>query len=131
MIIVVGSSNSLVEVLTVSSSSTTNEWIMDLRCSFHMCPNIEWFQNFNDRETDIVYMGNNHSCSVQGIGDISLNLHDNKIRMLTGVRYVPRLKRNLISLGTLNELSLSYKAKNGLMYVFKNDDLILTSTKKH
>lgn len=131
MIIAIGSSNSLVEVLTISSSSITNEWIMDFGCSFHMCPNIEWFQNFNDRETGTVYVGNNHSCSVQGMNDISLKLHDNKIKMLIGVRYVSGLKRNLISLGTLDELGFSYKAENGLMYVFKNDDLILTGTKKH
>ena len=71
---------------------------MDSGCSFHMCPNIDWFQNFNNRESETVYMGNNHSCSIQGIGNISLKLHDNKIRTLTDVRYVPGLKRNLISL---------------------------------
>jgi len=82
----VNSSNCLVKVLTVSNFSVNNEWIMDPDCSFHMCPNIDWFQNFNNREIETVYMGNNHSCSVQGIGDISIKLHDNKIRNLTDVR---------------------------------------------
>ena len=104
---------------------------MDSGCSFHMCPNIAWFQNFSNKESDTVYMGNNQSCSVQGIGDIYLKMHDNKIRMLTNVRYVPRLKRNLISLGTLDELGYSYKAENDFMHIFKNNDLILTGTNKH
>ena len=104
---------------------------MDSGYSFHMCPNIEWFQNFSTRETGTIYMENNHSCSIQGIGDISLKLHDNKIKLLTDVRYMPGLKRNLISLGTLDELGFFYKVENSFMHVFKNDDLILTGTKKH
>ena len=76
-------------------------------------------------------MGNNHSCSVQGICDISLKMHDNKVKILTDVRYMTGLKRNLISLGTLDELDFSYKVENGFMYVFKNNDPILTSTKKY
>ena len=59
---------------------------------FSHCPNIDWFQNFSTKETGTAFMRNNHSCSIKGIGDISLKLHDNKIRMLTDVRYVPGLK---------------------------------------
>ena len=79
-------SNCLAEVLTISDLSVDNEWIMDSGCSFHMCPNIDWFQNFNNKETGTIYMGNNHSCSVKGICNISLKLHDNKTRILTDVR---------------------------------------------
>ena len=129
--IVASSSNNLAEVLTISSSTVDNEWIMNFGCSFHMFPNIEWFKNFCNRETKTVYMGNNQSCCVQGIGDISFKVHDNRIKMLTNVRYVPRLKRNIISLGTLDELGYSYKAENEFMHVFKDKNLILIGTKKH
>ena len=124
-------SNCLAEVLTVSDFSIDNEWIMDSGCSFHMCPDIDWFQNLNNKETGTVYMGNNQSYSVKGIGNISLKLHDNKTITLIDVRYVPGLKRNLISLSTLDELGFSYKAENGSMYVFKGDELILTGAKKN
>ena len=67
------------EVLTVSDLSVNNEWIIDSDCSFHMYHNIDWFQNFNNKETVIVYMGNNHSCSVEGIGNISLKLHATRL----------------------------------------------------
>ena len=46
VIVATSNSNSLAEVLNVSSTSTKNKWIMDSGCSFHMCPNIDWFQNF-------------------------------------------------------------------------------------
>ena len=58
-------------------------------------------------------------------------MHDNKIRTLTDVRYVPGLKRNLISLGTLDELGFAYKAENGAMHVFKGNDLILSGVKRN
>jgi len=76
-------------------------------------------------------MGNNHFYSVKGISNISLKLHDNKTRTLTNVRYVPSLKRNLISLSTLDELGFSYKVENGSMHVFKGNKLILTGAKKN
>ena len=72
MTIVASSSNTLTEVLNVSCTSTVNEWIMGSGCSFHMCPNVDWFQNFSTKETNTVFMGNNHSCSIKGIGDIYL-----------------------------------------------------------
>ena len=75
----------MAEVLTVSDFFVDNEWIMDSGCFFRMCPNIDWFQNFNNRETGTVCMGNNHSCSVQGIDDISLKLHHNKTKTLTDI----------------------------------------------
>ena len=124
-------SNCLVNMLTVSNLSVDNEWIMNSGYSFHLCPNIDWFQNFNNRETGTVCMGNNHSCSVQGIDDISLKLHDNKTRTLTDIKYVPGLKRNLISLGTLDDLGFSYRVENSSMHIFKGNDLILTGAKKN
>lgn len=38
---------------------------------------------------------------VKGKGTIKLKLHDDYAKLLTNVRYIPELKRNLISLGTL------------------------------
>ena len=96
-----------------------------------MSPHIELFENFDNKETRTIFMGNNHSYSIKGICHISFKIHDNNVRILTHVRYVPGLKRNLISLGTLDELGYAYKAKNGFLHVFKNDKLILSRTKKH
>ena len=121
----------LSEVLTVSNILVPDEWILDSGCSFHMSPNRSWFTNFNEHESGTVYMGNNNTCTVQGIGDIKLKLHDGKIRLLTNVRYVPGLKRNLISLGTLDEIGFSYLAKNGCLHVTKNDCIVLSGIKKN
>ena len=118
-------------MLTVSNIVVPDEWILDSGCSFHMSPNRSWFINFDEHESGTVYMGNNNTCTVQGIGDIKLKLHDGKIRLLTNVRYVPGLKRNLISLGTLDEIGFSYLAKNGCLHVTKNDCIVLSGIKKN
>ena len=46
-------------------------------------------------------MGDDHPCSVEGVGTIRIRMFDGMERELKGVRYVPQLKRNLISVGTL------------------------------
>ena len=58
-------------------------------------------------------------------------MHDGKIRLLIDVRFVPELKCNLISLGTLDEIGFSYNAKNGCLHVSKNGNIILTGTKRN
>ena len=48
-----------------------------------------------------------------------LRLHDGAERVLQQVRYIPGLKRNLISLGTLDAKGYSYKAFGGVLKVTK------------
>ena len=50
-------------------------------------------------------MGDDHPCNVEGIGTVCIKMFDGIVRELKKVRYVPKLKRNLISVGAL-KLSL-------------------------
>ncbi|KAL5573068.1 hypothetical protein UlMin_022665 [Ulmus minor] len=36
------------DVLNVGTEKKVTNWIMDRGCTFHMCPNREWFQNFKE-----------------------------------------------------------------------------------
>ena len=56
------------EVLAVSDTSSTSDWIMDSGCSFHMTPNRTWFEEFVQEDGVTVLLGNNKSCKVQGSG---------------------------------------------------------------
>ena len=56
-------------------------------------------------------MGNNNACIVVGIGTIKIKMHDEIIRELINVRHVPELKRNLVSLGILDESKLTIIAR--------------------
>lgn len=69
-----------------------------------MTPIKGWFCTYREWDGGIVYMGNNHSCRVIGIGSVSLKLKDGLIKLLRNVRHVPNLKRNLISLGMIDSI---------------------------
>ncbi len=43
----------------ISSVCTDEEWILDLGCSFHMCPNRSWFTTYKEVNDGTVLMGNN------------------------------------------------------------------------
>ena len=59
-------------------------------------------------------MGNDASCKVTGIGNIRIKMFDGIVRTLCDVRHVPYLRKNLISLGTLNCKGFSYKSTSGV-----------------
>ncbi len=92
-----------IEFALASSSAVgySEKCIMDSGCFHHMCPNREWFSTFKELNGEVVLMGDNSPCRTQGIGTIRLKMHDGAVRELTNVRYVPKLKKNLISFGTL------------------------------
>ncbi|KAG8503097.1 hypothetical protein CXB51_000873 [Gossypium anomalum] len=89
-------------VSTSDNSKLTSEWILDSRCSFHMCPNREWFSTYSSVEGGVVRMGNYSSSKVIGIGTVKIKMHDGTIRILSDVRYVPDLRKNLISSSILD-----------------------------
>ena len=53
------------------------------------------------------------------MGNIKVKMFDGVIRTLCNVRHVPNLRKNLISLGTLDSNSFNYKSANGVMKVSK------------
>ena len=59
------------------------------------------------------------SCSMVGIGTVAINMFDGMTITLKEVRHVPNLKRNIISLGTLDESGYSFKVGNGKLTIFK------------
>ena len=51
-------------------------------------------------------MDNDHPCKIVGIGSIKLRNYDGTTRNLRDVRYLPKLKKNLISLEALESKGL-------------------------
>jgi len=95
-----------------------NAWIMDLGASQHMTPNRDWFETY-EPSSEKVFMGNNHLCKVAGMGSVKIKFHDGKIRMLRGVRHIPDLSKNLISLGSLEEKGCKFQSDGGVLCVSK------------
>ncbi|XP_071906234.1 uncharacterized protein [Coffea arabica] len=102
-----------------------NEWILDLGCSYHMCPNRNLFFTYESYNGGIVLMGNNAACNAAGKGTIRIKMHDGIVRTLTNVRHVPDLKKNLIFLGTLEALGCKFAAENGVIKVSKGALIVM------
>lgn len=120
------------ELALTASSSTyhSEEWILDSGCSYHMCPNRDWFSSFQELDGGCVLMGNDNACKTKGIGSIRLKLHDGSIRVLTDVRYIPDLKKNLISLGTFDAKGYSIIIKGGVLKVVRGALITMKGTRK-
>ena len=92
---------------------------MDSTCSYHMTPNKDWFNTYRLVNSSSILMGNDASCKVVGIRNIRVKMFDGVIRTLCDVRYVPNLRKNPISLGTLDSNGFNYKSTNGVIKVSK------------
>lgn len=119
------------EVLMVSDFEVQNEWILDSGCSYHMTPNREYLIDFKDIKGSKVLLGNNEACVVQGVDSVRIKAHDGQEKILTEVRYVPQLRRNLISLGELDRSGFSYKSEKGSLKVYKGSLLKLKGVLKN
>ena len=116
---------------TVSLSDTySDKWILDSGCSYHMCPNRHWFSSFEELDGGVVLMGNNNACQTKGIGTVRLKMHDGTIKRLTDVRYIPDLKKNLISLGVLDSDGYKIIMENGVLKVVRGAFVAMKGTQK-
>lgn len=119
------------DMLSVSTNAEhlADSWILDSACSFHMSPNREWFDTYRSVNCGTVLMGNDATCNVIGIGTVKIKMFDGVVRTMGEVRHVPGLRKNLISLGTLDSNGCGYKTAGGVMRVTKGALVIMKGTK--
>ena len=58
------------DMLMVSTSKSHKCWILDSGCSFHMTPNRDWFESFEQLKGGQVILGNKKCCEIEGIGTV-------------------------------------------------------------
>jgi hypothetical protein len=115
------------DMLFVASTSKhlMDSWILDSACSFHVTPNIDWFDTYMSINSGIVTMGNNAHYKITSIGNIRIKMFDGVVRMLCDVRHVPEVEKNLISLGTLDSNGYGYKSVGEVMKVTKSAMVVM------
>ncbi|KAG8474748.1 hypothetical protein CXB51_031715 [Gossypium anomalum] len=104
--------------------------INDSKGTFHMSPNRDWFTTYETVSEGVVLMGNNASCKIAGVGTIKVKMFDGVVRTLSDVRYVPELKRNLISLSTLDSKGYRYTAESGVLKISKGSLVVMKGQRK-
>jgi len=70
-------------------------------------------------------MSDDHLCKVEGIGTVRIKMFDGMVQELKEMRYVPQLKRNLISVGTLEALGHGVSIRDGVLKMTRGSIMVL------
>jgi hypothetical protein len=66
---------------------------------------------------------------IEGIGFVKIYIFEEVIHTLTNVRFIPNMRKNLISLGMLDTKELTWSASEGLLQVKKGDVIFIRGHK--
>lgn len=113
----------------LTSDESSEKWILDTGCTFHMTPRKDWFESLSSSDGGSVKMANDSVSVVKGIGSIRIQNDDGTTILLTNVRYVPTMSKNLISLGTLEEGGCWFQSKEGVLKVIKGCRVMMKAVK--
>ena len=106
-------------MVTNEVTKPSEDWIIDTTCMFHMSPNKDWFLSYKILTFGDVLMGNKSPCKIDGIRIVKIKMFDGIAWILTEVRHFPGLKRNFISLSTLDLNGYKFIGKGKVIKVSK------------
>lgn len=91
------------DALLLAVHSPVDDWILDSGASFHTSSHREIMQNYVAGDFGKVYLADGEALNVVGMGDIDIALPNKSKWTLQKVRHIPELKKNLISVGQLDD----------------------------
>ncbi|GKD39364.1 retrovirus-related pol polyprotein from transposon TNT 1-94, partial [Tanacetum coccineum] len=118
------------DLLMAVSEERFLKWIMDSGGSYHLTPRRDFLFDFKEFDGGMVLLGDNKACAIRGTGKVRVQMKDGSSFVLENVSYIPELKRNLISLGTLDREGYTVKLHNGRVKVIKGSWMVLSRTIK-
>ncbi|GJX23323.1 retrotransposon protein, putative, ty1-copia subclass [Tanacetum coccineum] len=95
-----------------------------------MTPRLDIFFDFLECDGGSVMLGDNRECKIRGIGKVRLQLKDGSSFVLHNDRYIPELKRNLISLETLEKEGYTVKLQSGKVKVINGSKAVVSGTRR-
>jgi hypothetical protein len=107
------------DALLLSVESPLDSWVLDSGASFHTTPICEVLKNYVTGDFRKVYLADGTTLDVVGLGDVRIRVHSDSVWKLQKVRHVPELKKNLISVGQLDEEGHSIHFHGGKWKVSK------------
>ena len=112
------------------SDALSETWIMDSGASLHATLIKECRTTFNASSHGHVYPGNNHACSIEGVGTMHLIVDGTNELILHDVMYVPSIKKSLLSFGQMDMHDYSTLFEKGTWKLIKGSRVIVKGTKK-
>jgi hypothetical protein len=88
----------------LSSTQTKDVWYIDSGASSHMTGHKHYFSNFEERGFDFeILLGDDYTYHPKEVGTVKFERESGKPLYLSDVLYVPRLKKNLVSVSALED----------------------------
>lgn len=130
------------DALICSLDSPVDSWVMDSGASFHTTPSKDLLSNYISGRFGKVYLADGKSLDIVGRGDIDIKTSSGTLWTLHNVRHIPALKRNLISIGQLDDeghyttfgdgawkvtkgnLVVARGKKRGSLYMIADEDMV-------
>ena len=125
------SSDSERDVFEISDevSISSQQWILDSACTYHICCREKQF-DFLESSEGTVCLPDGSSCTIRSIEMVSWRTHDGVVRRLREVRYIINFRRNLISLSRLDSKGYRMVAGAEILKVLRSDRIILERKKR-
>ncbi|GJV40052.1 hypothetical protein Tco_1418492 [Tanacetum coccineum] len=118
------------EALVVVRNDEMTELVMNSGGSYHMTHRRDFLYDFKGFDGGSVQLSDNRTCTIKGTRKVKTQLHDGSSFILEDVRYVPGLRRSLISLGTLEKEGYTVKMQMGRIKVIKGCRVMMTGIRK-
>ena len=83
-----------------ASDLTSETWLIDSGCTHHMSHAKGMFVKLDKNHSSKVKIGNGDYIKVKGIGDIAIDVGSGR-KIISNVLYVPKIDKNLLSVGQL------------------------------
>ncbi|KAH9779098.1 Integrase catalytic domain-containing protein [Citrus sinensis] len=104
-------------------------WLIDSRATWHMTSRREWFHTYESISGGSVYMEDDHALEIVGFGTIKIKMFDGTIRTIGEVRHVNGLKKNLLSLGQIDNHGCKTHVENGIIKIVKGALVLMKAEK--
>ena len=94
-------------------------------------PKQDWFASFEKLDSGLVQMRDNSTYSMDGVGIVLIKMFDGMMRELKDVRYIPQMKKNLISIGALEAQGLEFSDRDRVLKMLKGSMVVLKGVRRN
>ena len=103
---------------------------MDIGYEFYLL-HLSQNASFGKQDGNVMSFGDGHTCRIKGICTVRVKLFDGTMRELKDVRYIPRMTKNLISVGALKVESLRETLGEGVLKISSGSLLVLKGIRRN
>ncbi|MCO5570511.1 hypothetical protein L7F22_024234 [Adiantum nelumboides] len=107
-----------------------NVWVIDSAASTHMCASRGVFTKYEKYEkSTAIYLGDDRMIEAIGVGDVQVQLSQERSGVINGVLHVPRLKKNLLLIVAMTKAGLKVIFNKGQCIISKEGAVLVTAIK--